>query len=145
MKYFYVYELVNLMGGIEYVGSTLYPKKRFYKHIKIKSNGRSGSGKFYGRQDLIMNIVCSYDNKIEARQEEIRLQKIWGFETEDEKVSKAVRGEKNSISKLTEDQVKEILLMIKKSITNKDIAKKFNVTASTIYKIKNKRAWTHVK
>jgi predicted GIY-YIG superfamily endonuclease len=68
MKKYYVYELINLMGTIEYVGETYRPNFRMYCHTKVKpsTTGKNREGKFYGRQDLIMNIVAEFDNRTDA-------------------------------------------------------------------------------
>ena len=77
-----VYELVNLMGTVEYVGETVNARRRFNNH---KSNSKgNGSGKFYGRQDIFMNIVKDFDTKKEAYDYQIKLQKDYGLVTDDE-------------------------------------------------------------
>lgn len=53
-------------------------------------------------------------------------------------------GEKNSRHKLTEEQVREIILACKKYRVT-DIAKKYQVSSSTISAIKNKTHWKNVK
>ena len=45
---YYIYEIVNLLGTVEYVGETNNPKLRFINH-KCKN------GLFYKRQDILMN------------------------------------------------------------------------------------------
>ena len=79
---YYVYELVNLMGTVEYVGSSCKPRHRFKEH---KSKPGIGKGKFYRRLDVFLNIVCSFENKKEALDFEIQLQKYWGLKTDNEK------------------------------------------------------------
>ncbi len=96
MKQYYVYELINYYGTIEYVGETIRPKIRMYDHIKRKPYGRNG--KFYGRQDLIMNIVATFDNKKDARELEGKLKLDYGMEhTEITRNSKGgkIQGKKN--------------------------------------------------
>jgi len=78
MKKYYVYELINHYGTIEYVGETIRPKIRMYEHTKCKPNGKNG--KFYGRQDLIMNIVAVFDNRKQARELEGKLKLDYGME-----------------------------------------------------------------
>jgi hypothetical protein len=81
MKKWYVYELVNLMGTIEDVGRTYRPERRFYDHTKRKpTEGISGVGKYYGRQDLLMNIVAEFDTKKEANLYEGELKLSYGME-----------------------------------------------------------------
>jgi predicted GIY-YIG superfamily endonuclease len=76
----YVYELVNLMGTVEYVGETKQPKKRFCEHVKWSR------GKFYGRADIIMNIASEFDTKKEAFIHQCELQKQYGLITDSEKM-----------------------------------------------------------
>ena len=80
MKKHYVYELINLYGSVEYVGETLTPKGRVYSHTKRKPNGTSSRGLFYGRQDIIMNIVAEFDTLKEARRLETKLKLEYGLE-----------------------------------------------------------------
>ena len=79
----YIYELFNTKGEIEYVGESINPHKRFINH-KANSNG-NGSGKFYNRPDISMRIVAQFENKKEAYQYQIKLQKEYGLETDNEK------------------------------------------------------------
>ena len=77
MKKWYVYEIVNLMGTVEYVGETINPKERLANH-KSKHKG-NGTGKFYGRNDIFMNIVKEFDSKSDAFNYQCELQKEYGF------------------------------------------------------------------
>ena len=61
MKTYKVYELINSMGTVEYVGETT------LSHTRLRQHTRCVNGKFYGRQDLIMNIVAEFDNRVDAR------------------------------------------------------------------------------
>ena len=74
----YVYEMINLLGTIEYVGETSNPKRRFKEHTKNRPL-RSGLGKFFGRADIIMNIVKEFDNRKDAYQYQCKLQKEYGL------------------------------------------------------------------
>lgn len=80
MKKSYVYEIVNLMGTVEYVGETYRPKYRFKQHTKTKPS--NGSGSFYNRADVFMNIVKEFDTKKEAFDYQCRLQKYYGLKTD---------------------------------------------------------------
>ena len=87
---YYVYELINSLGTIEYVGCTYRPKNRFNEHTKNKPS--PGSGKFYGREDLIMYIVKDFDNVKDARLYEGELKLSYGMEwTENTKGRKSVK------------------------------------------------------
>jgi hypothetical protein len=88
MKKYYVYELYNLLGTIEYVGQTGNPIERFNKHTtrkpQLNKNGEisSSSGKFYRRTDITMNIVKEFDNRKDAREFEYQLQKEYGLKAD---------------------------------------------------------------
>ena len=84
MKKWYVYELVNLMGSVEYVGESANLKDRIYTHFKRKPDGNRG--KFYGRCDMIVNIAAEFDNKKDAWDLQCELQKEYGLITDREKL-----------------------------------------------------------
>ena len=75
---FYVYELVNSLGTIEYVGETTNIESRLKNHL-------SKSGKFYARTDITINVVSEFDNRKDAFNYQCELQKQYGFETDFEK------------------------------------------------------------
>lgn len=80
MKKWYVYEIVNLMGTVEYVGETMYPKRRWSNH-RCNANS-TGAGKFYNRSDIFMNIVMEFDNRRQALDYQYELQKEYGIKTD---------------------------------------------------------------
>ncbi len=81
MKKWYVYELINLMGSVEYVGRSTRPNGRLRNHTKHKPvENYTGQGMFYGRQDLIMNIVAEFDELKEANKFECELKTSYGME-----------------------------------------------------------------
>jgi predicted GIY-YIG superfamily endonuclease len=83
MKKYYVYEIVNLMGSVEYVGETCNPKGRLANH---KSKSRTpGSGRFGNRSDIFMNIVKEFDNKTDAFNYQCDLQKEYGLKPDTER------------------------------------------------------------
>ena len=84
---YYVYEIINFLGTIEYIGESKNPKKRFMCHKSINKSG--SNGKFNGRQDIFMNIVKEFNNKKDAFNYQCELQKQYGFESDAEKLSKA--------------------------------------------------------
>ena len=75
---YYVYELINHYGTVEYVGETKRPKQRLREHTKRKPG--KGVGMFYGRTDLVMNIVSLFTNRKEARELEGKLKLEYGME-----------------------------------------------------------------
>jgi len=50
----------------------------------------------------------------------------------------------NYSKKLTENEVKEIRKLTKKSLTNREIACRFGISDSTVCEIKYKKTWRHV-
>jgi predicted GIY-YIG superfamily endonuclease len=79
MKKHYVYELINLYGTVEYVGESKNPYRRFRQHTKSKYEPKRSMGIFYGRQDLILNVVSEYDNYKDALNLEAKLKSNYGF------------------------------------------------------------------
>ena len=57
---------------------------------------------------------------------------------------KAPKGSRCNKAKLNEEQVYQIKLLLKQGIKCPTIARQFNVTAPTIYKIADGRTWTQV-
>lgn len=137
---YYVYELVNLLGGVEYVGQTVSPKIRFGEHTRTKPG--QGSGKFYKRQDISMHIVATYATEAEARQAEFDLQVYWGLETDRSKCGP--RGVRSHSAKLTEFQVLEIKKLLDLKTKQGVLADLFNVSVVSISKIKNGQSWKHL-
>jgi predicted GIY-YIG superfamily endonuclease len=78
----YVYEIINTYGTVEYVGESVNPEKRFWQHTKSKR--RHGAyGKFYGRHDLLLNIVANFETTKEAWHFQKQLQLEYGLKTDD--------------------------------------------------------------
>ena len=141
---YYLYELINSLGTIEYVGQTKNPDKRFRQHIftkPVNSNKHSGNGKFYGRQDIFMNIVGTYNTENEVRNSEYSLQLEWGLPTDKFKNKSGGAGKKrnqgstHSISKLTEPQVLEIKKLLIDKVPYSKISKQFNISPTVICRI----------
>lgn len=61
-----------------------------------------------------------------------------------QKMSKQRRGENNIKAKLSEEDVINIIELIKKDMTNKDIADQYNVAKISIWKIRAGKAWKHI-
>jgi DNA invertase Pin-like site-specific DNA recombinase len=54
-------------------------------------------------------------------------------------------GDKSKVKKLNSDQVKEIRLLLKQKVKQKDLALRFNVNQSTISKINQRQTWQATK
>ena len=75
----YVYEIYNSLGTIEYIGETNNPHIRFYHHTKRER------GTFYGRTDIVMYVAAEFDNKKDAFDYQCQLQKESGLQPDNEK------------------------------------------------------------
>lgn len=139
---YYVYELVNLLGTVEYVGQTIRPKIRFYEHTTHQPSKSAGKGRFLGRQDISMHIVGTCATEAEALQAEYNLQIFWDLPTDRSKCGP--RGENAASAKLTETQVKEIKKLLVLKIKQRVLADLFNVSVTSISNIKKEKTWSHV-
>ncbi len=140
MKKWYVYELVNLMGTVEYVGESINPKRRLYQHTKEKPSPVGGKGRFYGRDDIFINIVKEFDNKKDAWNYQCELQNQYGlFSDRQLQIEKAKLATKTQFkSKLSIDDKNEIRKMYKPHhpiYGRLPLAKKYNVWPATITNI----------
>ncbi len=93
---YYVYELINLLGTVEYVGITDNPTMRKWKHLRNKPKPGCYHGKFYGRLDIHFHIVKTFEDKREALDFEIELQKFWNLSTHGDSISKYYKKEKRT-------------------------------------------------
>lgn len=147
---YYVYELINLMGGVDYVGHSDNPSHRMKQHLSKPNSNQTGHGKFYRRQDIFMHIVSSFKTKKEALQEEYKLQVYWGLTTDrskwgNRKKISTNKGGKNKMAKINEEDVRRIKILFNKGFSDSEIALMFNVSRPNINLIRNNKAWTHVK
>ena len=85
-------------------------------------------------------------NKI--RNKEVYKQELKDIEIKANFVSdykRNTKGDKNGRSKLTEQQVLEIInLLLAKEKSQAEIARLYSISTSTINNIKKKRTWTHL-
>lgn len=70
------------MGTVEYAGTSIKPNHRFKEH---KSKPGIGKGKFYKRLDVFQHVVCGFEDKKQALEMEVKLQRYWGLQTDNEK------------------------------------------------------------
>lgn len=70
-----------------------------------------------------------------TREENNRHKKLHGTQS---------RGESMPWAKLKEEEVKQIIELLKTNITQVEIAKKFNVNPMTIFSIKHGKNWSHL-
>ena len=100
METYKVYEIINSMGTVEYVGQSIDPIRRFYQHTRVKPS--VGSGSFYKRSDIILNIVAEFNNRKDALVLENKLQKEWNIKTDIQKYSENGLKQGRMISKKEE-------------------------------------------
>ena len=87
----YVYEIVNTLGTVEYVGETVNIENRFKQHTKKKT------GKFFGRNDLSINAVAEFLTKKEAYSYQIELQKSYGLKTDKDHCAEIARKNRETL------------------------------------------------
>lgn len=92
----------------------------------------------------ISNATRAISDETRRKISESKKKENLSKETRD-KLSNANKGSNNPNSKLTEDDVKEIKIMLKNKVTQQKIADKFNVSRSLIGNIKNNKIWQHVE
>jgi predicted GIY-YIG superfamily endonuclease len=81
---YYVYEIMNLMGTVEYVGMTSNYKLRKWRHFAKPTKHH---GKFYGRIDCLIYVVAEFTNKEEALIQEKELHEYHRLVTQGQKIS----------------------------------------------------------
>ena len=124
MKTYYVYELVNQSGKIEYIGKTCNPKRRLTQHTKERQNGYNGHGKFFGRKDLTINIVKEFDSNKDALRFEGEHKINKGFEW-NERNNKVKLGKRLAQFQI-KNKSKEVLVYIHK--TNSFVGKFYSIS-----------------
>ncbi|MBG9564892.1 NUMOD3 domain-containing DNA-binding protein [Brevibacillus agri] len=75
--------------------------------------------------------------------EEIKAMSIGMIESE--KFAIARRGEKNPQSKLTEDDVRQIRLLLGQGVSQRSLARMFSVDRKVIHNILHQKSWVHVE
>ena len=136
----HLYELRNSHDEVEYVGVSSNTKKRLYQHTRCKRN-ETGHGMFYGRKDLIVNIVQTYETRKEAMRAETLYKIELGFEPTERnghinrgKISGPINGKLNRI--FTIEQANDIKnLYTNDNYLMREIAEMYNVTTPTVRRI----------
>ena len=137
----HVYELRNANNQVEYVGISGNLISRLYEHTRRKPDGK-GQGKFYGRNNLTLISVKTYNTRAEARQAETILKLQHGLEpTERNSASKLGKGNR----KLTMEQAREIRKLYNtRSYTQSSLAKIYICTQACIHDIVNNKRYKEV-
>jgi predicted GIY-YIG superfamily endonuclease len=147
MKKWCVYELVNLMGTVEWVGETTRYKRRMYEHTKIKPKDTQRNGYFYGRQDIMMNIVHEFDNRKDALELESELKTFYGLPLSEKegRLKGALKGGKSAVES---GQLKSVCSMggkIGGKIAGKLQSQKEYICPNCNRKGRGKRFVSHIK
>jgi len=129
---YYVYELLNSEGSIEYIGRTTLPKKRMWQHTKQRPIKGYGMGKFYGRTDLIMNILQTFDVSTHASHYETEL-KIKNGIPPTEKINSTNNALKNfSVERIPVYAYTRDGEYVGEFVSQDDCSKKLNLTKSAV-------------
>ena len=118
-----VYKIVNVDGVVEYVGQTNNPKRRFKDHTCVDPKHR-GSGKFYKRTDVHMEIISECETKVLARAEEVKWQIFYNVI------------DHNYIPQRT-FTTEQVLNIRSSTKSQRAIAIEFNTSQRTVWQIKN--------
>ena len=132
MKY-KVYELINTMGTIEYVGVTTNIKRRLKYHTMRRVDGYRFAGKFEGRHDLTILEVASFETRKEAMLLEGELKLSYGMEWTERKPKLHQR-------KLAEEQVLEIRTKQFNGQSMRSLAKEYDVSYRALWNLINKES-----
>ena len=119
-----VYKIVNVDGVVEYVGRTKNLARRYKEHVVYKSYGQHNRGKFYGRTDVTMELICECPNLIEARETEKNLQALYNV------VDNIFYGKRQFTNE-------DIIYIRNSTKSNRVLASEFNCGHNSIGQIKN--------
>ena len=113
-RLWYLYEIINLYGSIEWVGVTYRPEYRWKQHTQVRPHPEklTGYGRFWGRTDLRMAIVDIYTDRKEALRKEIELKTEYGLEIGElagfRKIDKSAAGRAGSAAQIRSGRIPEM-------------------------------------
>lgn len=123
-----VYKIITDEGVIEHVGMTARTlEHRFKEHQWENPAGIAGRGKFYGRDDVRIELISEWETRAEAKKSEMYWQQYYN-----------VKDQQFSNRKLTDDQVKFIRENPRDETYN-ELATRFIVSYGTISNIKRNK------
>jgi predicted GIY-YIG superfamily endonuclease len=126
MKTWKVYEIINSMGTVEWVGETCRSlESRFYEHKK-KPQTNNTCGRFYGRSDVSIHLVAEFNNRPEALVLEKQLKLEYRLELNDFANGKKCR----KLTLETAEEIKSIYANTK--ITQHALGERYGVSRSAI-------------
>lgn len=160
-KYNFTYQTKNLVNGKTYIGFHCtnnlndgyigcgvrsQASARGYKKYGNKSAFIDAVNK-YGYHNFKREILCFFDTREEAVEEEMFLVNVdWVNNPKNYNISLGGNGGNPSLFTTTEEQDEQIFKMFMQGVSKKDIAKKFNISTSVIWRItKNRDTSTRVK
>jgi predicted GIY-YIG superfamily endonuclease len=79
----YVYKILDSNDNVVWVGETKNPKERLYGHRHSRQSKLK-----HIKNEIRMEIISIHDNRKDAWNEQIKWQKFYGLETDNEKLSK---------------------------------------------------------
>lgn len=133
---------------LDFIGSTYDEKSMMYR-VRMKIDEEAIS---FGSYSNWMDAAKAYDdacemyygdrpNKTEAKEDAIFEKVKWYMDNKDQDLRKVVR---NPAAKLTPEQVLEILKLYKEGMSQKEIAKVFNTSQTSVSSICIGRTWNKV-
>ncbi len=130
---YYVYDLIDNAGNTIYVGQSKNLKNRMYMHKGIRKSP------FYGRSDISIVPINSYNTRSDARKAEGERKLLLGFDWTENIAAKCGGKLRRA---LTIPITKEIKLIYDNgNITQTNLAKMYNVSQSTISLIVNNQTY----
>jgi len=163
MKLTGIYQIRNLKNGKIYVGSSNNILQRWREHKSYLNRQRHRNCKLqsawnkYDKNSFVFEIIefCSEAQQFDREQYWLNL-KLWADYQDDRfdklgynisrkaELNSVASGEKHHNAKLTSDQVLNIILSFLNNETYEELAKRYNVSISTISGICNRRSWPHL-
>lgn len=132
-----VYIIVNRISSNYYIGSSVDMNDRWYRHKRALKNNNHCNFKLqrayvkHGIDALEFRVLEYCDENIVREREQYY-------------IDYSQQGERNSIAKLTDQQVLQILAHIHDGMTGIAVAKLFQISPSTVSQIKNGQRGRHI-
>lgn len=166
-----VYSITNISSNKIYIGSTVNYKKRRRDHLSFLKRNKhknkelqhdyNNSGIDNFRFDVLLEVddlddlrdledwyIRNYtnkDNSYNSREDAITPISFSLSKESIEKIRQSKLGSGNPLAKLTENQVREVKLLMQEGRSPTILAKKYGVKRGTLYAIKYNLAWSHIQ
>ena len=150
----YIYKIINCVNGKIYIGKTLAtPEQRWKEHVRDSQRAEYSERPLYkafrkyGIENFQLTTIETCDYTIVNERE-----KYWiGFYNSKEEGynltigGQSYRGQENPQARLTDDEVKQIIILLEEHrLNNGEIAKLFSVCRNTIDGINRCKSWCHL-